>query len=149
VTNAVGEFVTAITSGAGAAAPDGASVGGAGEGVEAAGAGATTAEGDEPISGNVERLPDDELLSPSKRGNAPVSTKDDKPIEIHHVGQKPEDPFKEMTQTDHRGPGNFAKNHHNTGQSPSQVDRREWKRQQRQYWRKEWDRGRGGWNKPE
>jgi hypothetical protein len=37
VTNAVGEFVTAITSGAGAAAPAG-SVGGAGEGVGATGA---------------------------------------------------------------------------------------------------------------
>jgi hypothetical protein len=38
VTDAVGEFVTAITSGAGAAAPDGASVGGAGELAGAAGA---------------------------------------------------------------------------------------------------------------
>jgi hypothetical protein len=38
VTDAVGEFVTAITSGAGAAAPDGASVGGAGELAGATGA---------------------------------------------------------------------------------------------------------------
>jgi hypothetical protein len=48
----------------------------------------------------------------------------------------------EMTRTEHRGAGNFGKNHSNTGKEPSQIDRKAWKQEQRDYWEKEWDNGR-------
>ena len=47
-----------------------------------------------------------------------------------------------MTRTDHRGPGNFARNHANTGQAPSQIDRTAWKLERTKYWESEWDNGR-------
>ena len=47
-----------------------------------------------------------------------------------------------MTRTDHRGAGNFKKNHQNTGQKPSEIDRAQWQKEQKQYWREEYDSGR-------
>ena len=38
----------------------------------------------------------------------------------------------EMTRTDHRGKGNFKKNHPNTGQKPSTLDRNESSKQHRE-----------------
>ena len=43
------------------------------------------------------------------RGNAPVSNKDGKPIEIHHNDQKPLGPFDEMHPSDHRYGENYKK----------------------------------------
>ncbi len=98
---------------------------------------------DDPISGNIQRLPNDEMLPPTHRGNAPVSTKDGFPIEIHHQGQEPDGPFEEMSRTDHRGKGNDIKNHPNKGKS-SKIDRTQFNRDKRRYWEKEWDRDRWG-----
>lgn len=89
-----------------------------------------------------EKIPNSDLKEPpAKRGNAPTGN-DGSPVELHHKGQQPDSPVVEMTRTEHRGEGNFKKNHQNTGQRPSEIDRKEWKRQQRQYWRDQWDGGR-------
>ena len=54
----------------------------------------------------------------------------------------PDSPLMEMTRSDHRGKGNFGPNHENTGQSPSQIDRKAWYQAVKDYWKREWDRGR-------
>jgi len=94
------------------------------------------------ISKNMkERIPNDELEPPTKRGNAPISKKDGKPIEIHHNEQNPNGPFYEKTRTDHRLGENYKKNHpdYNKG---SKINRSHFKTQQRNYWASEWDSGR-------
>jgi hypothetical protein len=78
---------------------------------------------------------------PKKRGNA-ARDKDGKPIELHHDGQKPDGRLDEMTQEEHRGKDNFKKNHHNTGQQPSEIDRNEFAKQRRKHWKDEWNSGR-------
>jgi hypothetical protein len=47
-----------------------------------------------------------------------------------------------MTRTDHRGKGNFGSNHPNTGREASKIDRKEWLKAVRDYWKREWDKGR-------
>lgn len=71
-----------------------------------------------------------------KQGKAPVG-KDGKSVELHHDGQKAEGELKEMTQTDHRGGDNYAKNHQNTGQGKSQVNRSDLAKQRHRYWKKQ------------
>jgi RHS repeat-associated protein len=84
------------------------------------------------------KIPNDDLLAPpAKRGDAPIG-KDGKPVELLHRNQTPDSPLDEMTMTDHRGKGNFKKNHTNTGQEPSKIDRKAWKNEQKDYWKKEW-----------
>jgi RHS repeat-associated protein len=78
---------------------------------------------------------------PGRRGNAPIGS-DNHPVELHHRGQQQDSPLDEMTRTEHRGKGNFSENHSNTGQEPSLIDRKSWKREQKDYWSKEWDSGR-------
>jgi len=68
------------------------------------------------------------------QGKAPVG-KDGKAVELHHEGQASEGNLKEMTQSEHRGGENFSKNHPNTGQQPSQIDRSKFKQQREQYWK--------------
>mgnify|MGYP003294997144 CR=1 FL=1 len=84
-----------------------------------------------------------EVTPPNKRGNAPISNKDGKPIEIHHNGQEPLGPFDEMHPSNHRYGENYKKNHFDYN-GKSKIDRikfREWKQE---YWEQEWDNGR--WN---
>jgi hypothetical protein len=88
------------------------------------------------------RIPNSELNAPIKKGNAPTSKKDGKPIEIHHKGQKKDGPFEEMTRTDHRGPGNHSRNHPNKNSAISKQDRREFRKQVNEYWRSEYENGR-------
>lgn len=76
-----------------------------------------------------------------KRGTAPTGD-DGKPVELHHRGQQPGSPLDEMTRTDHRIGDNYAKNHPNTGQEDSKIDRGKWGNQQKNYWKNDWDRGR-------
>ena len=90
-----------------------------------------------------ERIPNDELEPPKNRGDAPISKKDGKPIEIHHNEQNPNGPFYEKTQTEHRLGENYKKNHPN-GNKKSKINRSQWKTQKRNYWCDEWDAGR--WN---
>jgi RHS repeat-associated protein len=69
-----------------------------------------------------------------KQGNAPTGA-DGHPVELHHEGQKPNGPVKEMTRTEHRGGENFKKNHPNTGQKPSQINRHQAQQQKRKHWK--------------
>jgi uncharacterized protein RhaS with RHS repeats len=90
----------------------------------------------------LEKIPNKDLKDPpGKRGNAPIGN-DGHPVEIHHDGQKSSSPLVELTRTDHRGGENYKKNHQNTGERPSEIERKEWRKQQKQYWRNEWDKGR-------
>jgi hypothetical protein len=89
------------------------------------------------------KIPRDELkYKPSARGEAPIGS-DGNPVELHHLDQDMGNasPRAEMTRTDHRGKGNFGKNHQNTGQKPSAVDRTESSSQHKEYWSKEFDSG--------
>jgi hypothetical protein len=106
------------------------------------GAGVPSKVTDNPISKNMKtRVPDDEITPPIKRGNAPISKKDKRPIEIHHEGQDPNGPFHEMHASDHRYGDNYKKNHPNyNGQS--RIDRKQFRKDVRKYWESEWDRGR-------
>jgi hypothetical protein len=65
-------------------------------------------------------------------------------MELHHNGQNPDSPLDEMTRTDHRLGENFAKNHENTGQAPSKIDRNIANKERANYWKEKWDKGR--WN---
>ena len=87
------------------------------------------------------KIPKDKLkYKPKKRGNAPIG-EDGKPVELHHLDQTQGNASAraELTRTDHRGKGNYKKNHPNTGQKPSTVDRTESSQQHRQHWENEWD----------
>jgi RHS repeat-associated protein len=90
------------------------------------------------------KFPKEKLkFKPKKRGNAPIG-EDGKPIELHHTDQSKgnSSPRVEATRTEHRGPGNYKKEHSNTGQEPSTIDRTESRRQHKDHWRDEWDAGR-------
>lgn len=92
----------------------------------------------------VRKIPESKLLyKPKERGRAPIGP-DRNPVELHHLDQDlgNASPRAEMTRTGHRGPGNYSKNHSNTGQSPSKVNRAESGRQHRAHWEQEWDNGR-------
>ena len=80
---------------------------------------------------------------PKKRGNAPTDA-DGNPIELHHDGQAPDSPLEEMTRDENRGPGSFSKNHENTGQEPSKIDRGKFNQERKKYWKDQWDNGRWG-----
>ena len=81
-----------------------------------------------------------ELLDkPNKRGNAFVFKKDGTAVEIHHVGQSADGPYLEMHRSDHRGKGNYKENHPNADAS-TQIDRKEFNKQRRYYWQKEYDK---------
>ncbi|MGI8598085.1 MAG: RHS repeat-associated core domain-containing protein, partial [Chitinophagaceae bacterium] len=84
---------------------------------------------------------DRELLNPpGKPENAPTFKKDGTPVEVHHDGQTNGGPYQEMHRDDHRGKGNFKKNHSNTGQQPSKIDRKEENKKVREYWKKEYEK---------
>jgi RHS repeat-associated protein len=69
-----------------------------------------------------------------KAGKAPVG-KDGNPVELHHAGGKQNSPLEEMTRTEHRGPGNYTKNHPDTNKSPSQIDREKFRQKREKYWK--------------
>ena len=89
------------------------------------------------------KIPNSELNPPGKRGNAPTTKADNKPVEIHHVGQNPTGPYKEMGQKEHRGQGNDKRNHPNKNKE-TKIDRKKFNKQRRDYWKKEYDSGRFG-----
>ena len=79
-----------------------------------------------------------ELLNvPSKHGNAPTFKKDGSSVEIHHEGQNPNGPFKEMHKEGHRGKGNDVLNHPNKNK-PSQIDRKQFNKARTEYWKKQY-----------
>ena len=97
-----------------------------------------------PIKTTLDVLPENqisrELLDkPNKRGNAFVFKKDGTAVEIHHVGQSSDGPYLEMHRSNHRGKGNYKENHPNADAS-TQIDRKEFNKQRRYYWQKEYDK---------
>ena len=78
------------------------------------------------------------LKKPKKRGQSLTFKSDGTSVEIHHVGQNPKGPFKELHWKDHRGKGVDKINHPNKGK-PSKVDRKEFDKQKREYWNQEFD----------
>ncbi|WP_373550638.1 RHS repeat-associated core domain-containing protein [Haliscomenobacter sp.] len=83
-----------------------------------------------------DKIDRNELDPPKKPGNAPTFKKDGSKVEIHHVGQKREGPYKEMHKNDHRGKGNDAVNHPNKNKK-SEIDRKEFDKDRKGYWKKE------------
>lgn len=69
-----------------------------------------------------------------KQGKAPLDNSG-KPIELHHENQNPKGPLKEMTQEQHRGPGNYKDNHPYGNSRPSQIDRGQASQDRQQYWK--------------
>jgi len=95
-----------------------------------------------PVKENMKnRIPNEQITPPIKRGNAPTSNQDGKPVEIHHEGQNSDGPFQELSRTNHRGGDNYKLNHPNYNK-PSEIDRTEFGRQKVDYWKGEWDSGR-------
>jgi len=88
------------------------------------------------------KLPSDRLrTAPDKPGKAPIG-EDGHPVELHHRDQSMNGPLDEMTRTEHRGKGNYSRNHPNTGQDPSQINRNDFRKQRKEYWKKEHESGR-------
>jgi RHS repeat-associated protein len=84
----------------------------------------------QPTSGgqspeNVERM---------KEGKPPIG-EDGHPVELHHKNQEPNGELVPMTRTEHRGKGNYKKNHPNKG--PSKIDRKRHNKERIEYWKKE------------
>ena len=94
---------------------------------DASGAGARKGGGPfEPTKNNINRM---------ENGRAPIGT-DGHSVELHHDGQKANSPLKEMTRTDHRGGANYKKNHPNTGQKPSQINRSQFNKIREYHWQR-------------
>ena len=81
----------------------------------------------------------DLLNPPIKKGQAPTFKKDGTPVEIHHEGQNPNGPFREMHMNEHRGKGNDKRNHP-AKDKPTKIDRREFNQAKKEYWRKEYEK---------
>ncbi|MEQ1823299.1 MAG: HNH/ENDO VII family nuclease [Fimbriimonadaceae bacterium] len=75
---------------------------------------------------------------PTKRGAPPIG-EDGYPLELHHPNQLPTDTPVVMSRTDHRLGGNFKKNHQNTGQSRSKINRPEFDKVREKFWQDWWD----------
>jgi RHS repeat-associated protein len=102
---------------------------------------ATLAAQATPGPKSVKKIAPEKIAAPpGSRGRAPIGV-DGKPVEIHHAGQVPYGDAEEMTATEHRGKGNYKKNHPN-GNAPSKIDRQEFEKWKQEYWGKEWDSGR-------
>jgi len=102
----------------------------------------TDSDSSNPVINNMEsKVSNDDIIPPDKRGNAPISKIDGKPIEIHHNEQERLGPYMEMHVSDHRYGENYKKNHPNYNKK-SKVDRTEFKKWKTEYWENEWDEGR-------
>jgi hypothetical protein len=66
-----------------------------------------------------------------EQGLAPLG-KDGKPIELHHIGQKPDSPLAELTQEEHRGRGNYTILHDKA--KPTEIDRGEFQKEKEGHW---------------
>lgn len=95
-----------------------------------------SAKGESKIIVSAENKIDRSILNaPDKPGNAPTFKSDGTKVEIHHIGQNPQGPFKEMHWTDHRGKGHYKENHSKTNSS---IDRKQFDTQKKEYWKNEY-----------
>jgi RHS repeat-associated protein len=69
------------------------------------------------------------------QGKPPIG-RDGHPLELHSPDQTHTDQSVTMTRTDHRLGDNFKKNHANTGQNPSRIDRNKVNAARRRFWKK-------------
>jgi len=60
--------------------------------------------------------------------------KDGKPIELHHIGQKPDGPLAELTQEEHRSKGNFGILHDMSKET--EIDRPGFDKEREDHWKK-------------
>lgn len=82
------------------------------------------------------KIPRDSLNPPKKPGNAPACKKDGKSVEIHHEDQNENRPFREMHPHDHRGKGNYTKNHPPGNTPLTKEERKRFNNQREAYWEK-------------
>ena len=66
-----------------------------------------------------------------ENGKAPLV--DGKPVELHHIGQKQDSPFAELTSSVHKE--NY-RNLHDVPPQPSQIDRKSFAKEKADYWKK-------------
>lgn len=66
------------------------------------------------------------------QGLAPIGT-DGKSVNIHHIDQTNNGPVMEITATKHQQ--NYSKLHANTGQTPSQINRKAFNNWRNEYWK--------------
>lgn len=67
-----------------------------------------------------------------KKGLAPLGT-DGKPINLHHMDQTDDGPRVELLQTYHQE--HYSEIHMNTGGQPSEIDRRDFDKERKDYWK--------------
>lgn len=91
----------------------------------------------EAASGNYDLNPQNAELT--GQGKAPIG-KDGHKVELHHQNQSPKGPVKEMTRTDHRGKGNYNKNHPFGNRRPSRINKAKAKTDREKYWKKQHDK---------
>lgn len=68
-------------------------------------------------------------LDRMKEGKSPISG-DGKPMELHHIGQKPDSPLAELTKTEHQQ--NYSELHE---RNESQIDRNKFNTEKENYWK--------------
>ncbi len=85
-------------------------------------------------SGNYEKTAENKRLT--SEGKAPIGN-DGHKVELHHPNQSPQKPVKEMTRTNHRGAGNFTKNHPFGNKRPTQIDKAAAAKFRHRYWKKQ------------
>ena len=81
-----------------------------------------TGQKDEMGMSNIERM---------EKGKPPLD-KDNNPIELHHIGQKNDGSFAELTKGEHRGEGNSGILHDSS--KSSEINRVEFQKQKSEHW---------------
>ncbi len=71
-------------------------------------------------------------LDRMKDGRAPLDA-NDRPIELHHIGQKQDSPLAELTGTEHRSNGNDNILHNKLKES--EIDRTDFCKEREEYWK--------------
>jgi len=71
-------------------------------------------------------------LDRMKEGKAPLDS-NNRPIELHHIGQKQDSPLAELTITEHRGAGNDNILHNKLKES--EINREDFGKERTEYWK--------------
>ena len=74
----------------------------------------------------------DTNLDRMKQGKAPLDS-NDKPIELHHIGQSQDSPLAELTITEHRGAGNDNVLHNKLKESS--INREDFSKERAEHWK--------------
>lgn len=71
-------------------------------------------------------------LERMKKGRPPIGP-DDKPVELHHIGQKPDAPLAELSFAEHHQGGNDSILHNKVKES--EIDRGDFNEARKEYWK--------------